>query len=73
MCQILRLHHEFARLTDDYGGKDRGRVLAWPWDQGGFWMHRSGNNVLFDDLHVGLFDRLDLKRMTFPQAHAGLA
>jgi hypothetical protein len=50
---------------DDFGGNDRGRVLAWPWDEGGFWMHRGGNNVLFDDLHVGLFARFDASRMTF--------
>jgi type II secretory pathway pseudopilin PulG len=50
---------------DDFGGQDRGRVLAWPWDQGGFWMHRGGNNVLFDDLHVSLFDRFDASRLTF--------
>lgn len=48
---------------DDYGGG--APVLAWPWDEDGFYMHRGGNNVLFDDLHVALFDGYDPNRMTF--------
>jgi hypothetical protein len=40
-------------------------VLAWPWQQGGFWMHKGGNNVMFDDLHVGMFMRYDRTAMTF--------
>lgn len=48
---------------DDFGGGMA--VLAWPWQQGGFWMHKGGNNVLFDDLHVALFPRYDRAAMTF--------
>ena len=50
---------------DDYGGASENPVLAWPWDPGGFYMHRNGNNVLFDDLHVAIFDRYDPINMTF--------
>jgi len=32
---------------DDFG--DDKAILAWPWQIGGFWMHRGGNNVLFAD------------------------
>lgn len=49
---------------DDFGQNDR-PVLAWPWDPGGFWMHRRGNNVLFDDGHVALFSSFDPHSMTF--------
>jgi hypothetical protein len=38
-------------------------VLAWPWQQGGFYMHRGGNNALFDDLHVA-FSNYDKYAMT---------
>ena len=48
---------------DDSGAGDP--VLAWPWDDGGFYMHRHGNNVLFDDTHVGFFDRYNAQLMTF--------
>lgn len=48
---------------DDFGGGDP--ILAWPWQQGGFWMHRGGNNVLFDDSHVALFPAFDRTAMTF--------
>jgi prepilin-type N-terminal cleavage/methylation domain-containing protein len=48
---------------DDFGGGMP--VLAWPWDDGGFYMHRGGNNVLFDDLHVALFSAYDPTAMTF--------
>jgi hypothetical protein len=48
---------------DDFGGGMA--VLAWPWQQGGFYMHRGGNNVLFDDLHVALFSNYDKYAMTF--------
>ncbi len=34
-------------------------------DEGGFSMHRGGNNILFDDLHVDLFDHYDASAMTF--------
>ena len=47
---------------DDYGMPN---VLAWPWQEGGFYMHRGGNNILFDDLHVGLFPDYDPGAMTF--------
>ena len=50
---------------DDYGGESAEAVLAWPWDPGGFFMHRGGNNVLFLDGHVSLFDGYDPLRMTF--------
>jgi type II secretory pathway pseudopilin PulG len=50
---------------DDYGGPSENPVLAWPWDPGGFYMHRGGNNVLFDDMHVALFSRYDPYNMTF--------
>ena len=38
--------------------------LAFP-DDGGFLMHRGGNNVLFDDLHVDTFRAFNPSRMTF--------
>ena len=50
---------------DDYGGPSENPVLAWPWDPGGFYMHRGGNNVLFDDTHVALCSRYDRLAMTF--------
>jgi len=34
-------------------------------DNNGFSMHLGGNNVLFDDLHVALFDHFDAGAMTF--------
>jgi len=48
---------------DDFGGGMA--VMAWPWQAGGFYMHRGGNNVLFDDMHVGLFSGYDPNNMTF--------
>lgn len=48
---------------DDFG--DDKAILAWPWQDGGFWMHRAGNNILFDDLHVQLFKSYDRASMTF--------
>ena len=47
---------------DDFG--QGSSLLAWPWN-GGFYMHRTGNNVLFDDLHVALYSRYDPATMTF--------
>lgn len=47
---------------DDFGDRP---VLAWPWEPGGFFMHRAGNNVLFDDGHVAIADHFDPARMTF--------
>lgn len=55
-------------LMDDADPDDHGTgmpVLAWPWEQGGFYMHRGGNNILFDDMHVGLFGRYERDAMTF--------
>ena len=54
---------------DDFGGASENPVLAWPWDPGGFYMHRNGNNVLFDDFHVAIFDRYDPINMTFNPHH----
>mgnify|MGYP000135598202 CR=1 FL=1 len=48
---------------DDFG--DALPIMAWPWQEGGFWMHRRGNNVLFDDGHVALFSKYDPTAMTF--------
>lgn len=39
--------------------------LAFPYEQDGFWMHRDGNNVLFDDGHVALFRDFDPAAMTY--------
>ena len=55
-------------LLDDADPDDSGSgmpVLAWPWEQGGFYMHRNGNNILFDDGHVALFSAYDKDNMTF--------
>lgn len=46
---------------DDFGGAG---ALLWPWN-GGFYMHRTGNNVLFDDGHVVLCSKFDPSSMTF--------
>jgi prepilin-type N-terminal cleavage/methylation domain-containing protein/prepilin-type processing-associated H-X9-DG protein len=48
---------------DDYGSGMP--VLAWPWDQGGFYMHRGRNNVLFGDGHADSFTGYDPQLMTF--------
>jgi hypothetical protein len=45
---------------DDFGGQ----CLCFPED-GGFLMHRTGNNVLFDDGHVETFRFFDPLRITF--------
>lgn len=39
--------------------------LAFPEDDGGSLMHRGGNNILFDDMHVRAFRRLDPPAVTF--------
>jgi prepilin-type N-terminal cleavage/methylation domain-containing protein len=56
-------------LSDDADPDDSGDgltpVLAWPWDPGGFYMHRNGNNILFDDTHVDTFGQYDPAAMTF--------
>ena len=46
---------------DDFGYNG---CLRWPWT-GGFYMHRRGNNVLFDDGHVALYPNFDPATMTF--------
>ena len=48
---------------DDFG--DDKSIMAWPWESGGFWMHRAGNNVLFADNSVRLYKRYDRTSMTF--------
>ena len=51
--------------TDDCDRDDFGMAcLVFP-DEGGFLMHRTGNNVLFDDLHVETFASFDPSRITF--------
>lgn len=55
-------------LSDDADPDDHGDtmpVLAWPWDPGGFYMHREGNNILFDDMHVATYSNFDPLEMTF--------
>jgi prepilin-type N-terminal cleavage/methylation domain-containing protein/prepilin-type processing-associated H-X9-DG protein len=49
---------------DDFG-RSGNPQLTWPWQGGGFYMHRGGNNVLFDDGHVALFGRYEPAAMTF--------
>jgi hypothetical protein len=39
-------------------------LLSFP-EEGGFLMHRGGNNVLFDDLHVDAYEKFDPKELTF--------
>jgi prepilin-type processing-associated H-X9-DG protein len=55
--------------VDDADPDDFGRsgtpCVAWPWDVGGFYMHKGGNNILFDDGHVSPFTRFDPDAMTF--------
>jgi type II secretory pathway pseudopilin PulG len=41
------------------------RCVAFPEDPGGFWMHRGGNNVMFDDGHVAAFKHYEPDQMTF--------
>jgi len=48
---------------DDFG--DDKSIMAWPWQSGGFWMHRAGNNALFADNSVRLYKRYDRSSMTF--------
>ncbi len=52
--------------TDDCDRDDFGEsLLAFPGDDGGFRMHRAGDNVLFDDGHVACFREFDVTSMTF--------
>ena len=39
--------------------------VSFPYQPGGFWMHRGGNNILFDDSHVALYADFDPSAMTF--------
>ena len=48
---------------DDFGGGLRPRLALGP--GAGFYMHRGGNDVLFDDIHVALFSRYEPLAMTF--------
>lgn len=51
--------------TDDYDRDDGGMpCICFPGD-GGFLMHRGGNNILFDDNHVDVFSEFDPQRITF--------
>ena len=51
--------------TDDYDRDDYGmNCLCFP-AEGGFLMHRGGNNVLFADFHVEVFPSFDPYRITF--------
>ena len=51
--------------TDDYDRDDYGMpCLCFPGD-GGFLMHRGGNNVLFDDGHVDVFTHFIPDQITF--------
>ena len=54
-----------SQNTDDYDRDDFGiPCLCFPND-GGFLMHRGGNNALFDDLHVETFMEFNPTQMTF--------
>jgi prepilin-type N-terminal cleavage/methylation domain-containing protein len=51
--------------SDDCDRDDFGMpCLVFP-DEGGFVMHRGGNNVLFDDFHVETFRAFDASRITY--------
>lgn len=51
--------------TSDADYSDEGEpLLAFP-DQGGFIMHRGGDNILFADMHVDTFAAFDPTAMTF--------
>jgi prepilin-type N-terminal cleavage/methylation domain-containing protein len=55
-----------TNTTDDVDRDDFGEaLLAFPGEDGGFLMHRAGNNVLFDDGHVACFKSFDITYMTF--------
>lgn len=54
-----------SQNSDDYDRDDAGMAcLCFP-GEGGFLMHRGGNNALFDDNHVEVFTEFDPTRMTF--------
>ena len=50
-----------------------GPALAFFGEEGGFNVHRAGNNVLFADGHVAAFRRFDPRSMTFDPHQRGLA
>lgn len=51
--------------TDDFDRDDYGMACLCFAADGGFLMHRGGNNVLFSDLHVDTFAEFDPDRITF--------
>ena len=52
--------------TDDCDKDDAvGPAVAFFGEEGGFNVHRAGNNVLFGDFHVTPYTRFDPKSMTF--------
>jgi prepilin-type N-terminal cleavage/methylation domain-containing protein len=54
-----------SQKGDDFDRDDYGiPCLCFPGD-GGFEMHRNGNNVLFDDFHVDSFTEFNPEQMTF--------
>lgn len=56
--------------TSDADYSDEGEpLLAFP-DQGGFLMHRGGNNILFADVHVDAFAAFDPQFMSFHPSRA---
>ena len=60
--------------TDDCDKDDAvGPAVAFFGEEGGFNVHRAGNNVLFGDFHVSPFTRFDAKYMTFHPQERGVA
>ena len=55
--------HDHTTVDADYSDEGE-QLLCFPED-GGFAMHLGGNNVLFDDLHVGVFKHFSQDLMTF--------
>jgi prepilin-type N-terminal cleavage/methylation domain-containing protein len=54
------------RFSNDVDPDDSNAPCAvFPGDNGGFLMHKSGNNILFGDLHAQAFRRFDPTAMTF--------
>ena len=51
--------------ADDYDRDDASMPYACFPGDGGFLMHRGGNNILFDDNHVEVFNEFDPDRITF--------
>ncbi|HEV8606255.1 MAG TPA: prepilin-type N-terminal cleavage/methylation domain-containing protein [Tepidisphaeraceae bacterium] len=61
----IDVRHPIDDSDPDDFGRSGNPQLTWPWQPGGFYMHRGGNNVLFDDGHVALFGKYDPTSMTF--------